>query len=147
MSSLPVFRRGALWRPLRQAAGRGELSLQICDQCQQVQYPPREVCRSCLSDALSWQQTAAEGEVLAWTRLHASTQAFFREHLPWCMAVIRLDCGAVLYAYISEQCLETGMKVHLHPVQDSNNDFIFVATSPDTDPAQEFEKLTLLTQE
>ena len=49
-----------------EAAGRGMLALQRCTSCGAAQYPPRDVCRVCLSDELAWTETPdAPGTVLA----------------------------------------------------------------------------------
>ncbi len=146
MSRLVRWQRSGHWQHIRQGAAGGGLCLQVCEPCQAVQYPPRDNCRQCLSDKLTWQPVCAEGVVMAWSRVHASTQAFFREHAPWHVANIRLDCGVVLYAFVSERCLQTGTRVYVHPVIDSNDEVVFVATTVAGVPATEYERITALTE-
>lgn len=48
------------------------LHLQTCLNCGAVQYPTRDVCRTCLSDRLEWRDTTVEGRVVAETSLQRS---------------------------------------------------------------------------
>ena len=148
MNAPPTFRRGALWQPLQQAAAQGRLVLQACDDCGQIQYPPRELCRGCLSAALTWRQCGNEGTVLSWTRIHAGIQhAFFRARAPWSVGAVEMDAvGVVLHAYLSDPCLRSGAKARLHPLPDGNGEVVFVATSPAAG-VEEFDQTTYLTQE
>ena len=151
--AMPVFRQGALWKPLRDAAVEGRLVLQHCADCGRLQYPPRELCRGCLSAELAWRPAAGRGAVLSWTRVHVGIHPFFRERGPWTVGAIALDCGALasgyeawLYAYLSEPCLRTGAEVRIHPLLNTNGEVVFVATSPEAG-MDEFDKIHYLTQE
>lgn len=146
MTELPLLKRSRHWQEIKQAASEGYLSLQVCQQCGHVQYPPRDVCGQCLSDDLNWQRIGADGVVNSWTQLHTSTHGFFREYVPWHVANIELENGVVLYAFASSNCLKTGAKVRVHTVINNNEDVFFVATSVDGKPETEFEKLTELIQ-
>ena len=44
-----------------------------------MQYPPREVCRACLSHRLIWRPQDGAGELLTETVLHTAQELFFRE--------------------------------------------------------------------
>ena len=50
--TLPPTARSRVALGLTAAAARGRLALQVCLDCGAVQYPPREVCRACLSHRL-----------------------------------------------------------------------------------------------
>jgi len=69
---------GLLW-----GAAQGRLELQVCRDCGTVQYPPREVCRRCLSDRLDWKPQSGEGELISETLIRHSLELFFRERAPW----------------------------------------------------------------
>ena len=61
---------------MAEAAGRGMLALQHCTVCGAAQYPPREACRVCLSDALAWTEAPdVAGTVLAGCEVHHSVLA------------------------------------------------------------------------
>jgi len=80
------------------------LSLQHCDECQSVNYPPSEVCYSCLSDQLSWKETDFYGHVLQAVELHHSLSEFFKQGLEqgtWPIATIKLAAGPTVFAHIA----------------------------------------------
>jgi NAD(P)-dependent dehydrogenase (short-subunit alcohol dehydrogenase family)/uncharacterized OB-fold protein len=85
---------------LTAAASRGRFALQVCLDCGAVQYPPREVCRTCLSHRLVWRPQDGRGELLTETTLHAAQELYFRERLPWRTGIVRLDAGVNLIAYV-----------------------------------------------
>ena len=77
----------------------GSLTLQVCDDCHAVQYPPREVCRRCLSDRLRWQAVDRSGTVLAATTLHASVDPWFRDRLPLTVVTVQLSAGPTVICH------------------------------------------------
>lgn len=89
--------------PMREMAAHaaaGKLALQRCADCGAHQYPPRELCASCLSDCLEWRVTDREpGEVLATTTLHHSHDVAFRTRLPLAIALVRLQCGPIIVCF------------------------------------------------
>lgn len=99
---LPPAARTPLWENVTEGARNGELRLQHCADCGQIQYPPREVCGHCLSDNLSWRITDGAGVILARTRLHISVDPWFQDHLPVAVALVKLDAGPVLYAFAND---------------------------------------------
>ncbi|HTW38151.1 MAG TPA: SDR family oxidoreductase [Steroidobacteraceae bacterium] len=100
MSEPPVPPRSAIALGLTAAAAQGRLELQVCEACGAVQYPPREACHRCLSSRLQWRPQAGEGELISQTILHHSHEAFFREHLPWRLGMVHLDCGPTVIAHL-----------------------------------------------
>ena len=99
-ATLPPASRSRVALGLTAAAARGRLALQICRDCNAVQYPPREVCRSCLSHRLIWRPQDGKGELLTETTLRAAQELYFRERLPWRIGLVRLDAGVNLVAYL-----------------------------------------------
>ena len=94
--------RTALGLTARAAEGRFEL--QRCEGCGQVQYPPVDSCRACLSDELQWAPMSGAGELLTHTTLHHSNDPFYRERLPWRLGLVRLDEGPVVVAHLHYKC-------------------------------------------
>jgi uncharacterized OB-fold protein len=94
-----------------EGAKAGEFRLQVCADCGQVQYPPREVCGECLSENLDWQAIDGKGTVLSHTRLKASVEPYFQARLPIDVVSVRLDVGPVLYAFAGDGTAETGTPV------------------------------------
>jgi uncharacterized OB-fold protein len=104
--------------PMAEQAALGQLALQRCRECATVQYPPRELCVACLSDALEWRTSDAEtGELLAITTLHHSHDAAFRNRLPLHVGLVRLDAGPTAVCFLAEGCL-AGQQVRVSAALD-----------------------------
>ncbi|MYA29632.1 MAG: SDR family NAD(P)-dependent oxidoreductase [Gammaproteobacteria bacterium] len=85
-------------------AAEGRFALQRCESCGQVQYPPADSCRACLSEELLWTPMSGRGELLAHTTLHHSNDPFYRERLPWRLGLTRLAEGPVVVAHLHRDC-------------------------------------------
>ena len=96
----------AAMREFSRRAGGKALELQKCAACGAVQWPPRDVCGACLSDALGWSPVSSAGTLIAATTLHASMEEFFRARLPWRVGTVRLDAGPVAYAHLHHAVAE-----------------------------------------
>ncbi len=101
--NLPPWARGRVALGMTAAAAEGRFELQVCEHCQAVQYPPREACHRCLSPALRWRAQSGEGTLLAETTLHHSNDLFFRERLPWRLALVHLDAGPALIVHLHDE--------------------------------------------
>lgn len=80
------------------------LSLQACGSCGAVQYPARELCRVCLSDALHMADVRNEGRILSETKLHRSMEPVFQPHLPLRLGTVLLEAGASVITFLSPGC-------------------------------------------
>ena len=98
--TLPPASRSRVALGLTAAAARGRFALQVCLDCGTVQYPPREVCRECLSHRLVWRPQDGRGELVTETILRNAQELFFRERLPWRIGIVRLDAGVNVIAYV-----------------------------------------------
>ena len=79
------------------------IRLQRCGACGAAQYPPREFCGTCLSDALAWEEAdSLPARVLARTRLHHSHEPGFRPRLPLTLGLVRFDAGPVAVCFLGE---------------------------------------------
>jgi NAD(P)-dependent dehydrogenase (short-subunit alcohol dehydrogenase family)/uncharacterized OB-fold protein len=99
-ATLPPAIRSRIALGLTAAAARGRFALQTCCDCGAMQYPPREVCRACLSQRLIWRPQDGKGELLSETTLHAAQELYFRERLPWRIGLVRLDAGVNVVGYV-----------------------------------------------
>jgi uncharacterized OB-fold protein len=109
-----------------------DLTLQCCDHCHQVNYPPRAVCGNCLAGSLRWQRVDNTGIVLSVTQLHYSLEPEYAEHLPWTVASIKLDCGPVVLVHLQPDIV-SGATVKLKLVQDQAANRMLVATADDSE--------------
>lgn len=99
-SALPPVARSSLALELTAAAARGHFELQVCAECNAVQYPPREACHHCLSTELAWRPQPDGGELISETTLHHSQEQYFQERLPWRVGMVRLDCGPTAITHV-----------------------------------------------
>jgi NAD(P)-dependent dehydrogenase (short-subunit alcohol dehydrogenase family)/uncharacterized OB-fold protein len=93
-------------------AAVGRFALQVCADCGQVQYPPRQVCGRCLGDDLPWRDVNPMGALLAETKLHHANDLFFRDRVPWRLGVVGMDAGPSVVAHLAEDCRQ-GQRVKL----------------------------------
>jgi short-subunit dehydrogenase/uncharacterized OB-fold protein len=97
---------------LAAAAAEGRFALQVCSECGTVQYPPRDVCGTCLGDRLPWREVPPGGEVVAVTTTQIAAELYFRERAPWRSGLVALDCGPRIVAHLHGAC-GTGSRVRL----------------------------------
>ncbi len=115
---------------LTAAAAEGRFALQVCDDCGTVQYPPRDVCGSCLSAGLEWQDISPAGTLLAETRIRTSINLYFRERTPWRMGSVQLDAGPVVLCHVHGDC-ERGGEVTLLNRLDASGQGVLLAVPKD----------------
>ena len=132
----PPAARTRLGREMTAAIAPDSLHLQCCDHCATVQYPPREVCRSCLSDKLAWRDTGPAGTVLASTTLHHCLVPWFSQRTPWLMGSVKLDCGVVVFAHLAANVAAAGSQVWVFSLKDGSGQAVLVAVSQSLDLAQ-----------
>ncbi len=140
----PPHKRTPIWRHLTEAAASGRCILQRCKQCQQVQYPPREVCHNCLSDELNWDKLDATGELLAETIIQFSSNPYFREHGPLRVGLVKLDCGVRVYAHLSGRVEQCGERIRLLNRLDLSDESVFIAVPVDSKDDDISSELTFI---
>lgn len=124
---LPPSARSRVGLGLTAMAAIGRFALQTCEDCGAIQYPPREVCASCLSDDLRWRVQEPGGELLTETVLHHSMENFFRERAPWRMGIVRLDCGPNVIAFLHADCARAPSRVRVEARLDRSGHAVMVA--------------------
>lgn len=73
------------------AAARGELAVQRCVSCQDLQYPPEITCRRCHSDDLSYTGVSGRGRVYSFAVVERAFHAGFADRLPYVTAMVELE--------------------------------------------------------
>ena len=102
--------------------------LQRCTTCGKTQYPPRELCSSCLADTLEWTTTPATGMVLAITELHHSHQPSFHTQRPIAVALVQLTSGPTAVCFVATPCT-AGDHVHLTAAIDAAGRTVLTAVA------------------
>ena len=126
--------RARVMQEMDRAAAAGLVAMQHCAACHAIQYPPRELCASCLDDSLEW-KTAAHvgGEVLARTVLRHSFEPGFRDALPLHVGLVRIDGGPVALAFLDPRC-RAGTMVRVTAALDAAGRAVLTA-APEDDAA------------
>lgn len=145
LPTLPPDRRSRAALGLAAAAAEGRFMLQTCEECNAVQYPPRDACASCLSVALTWKDVPRGGRLLADTIVHASTSTYFRERAPWRVGTVRLDSGPSLICHLHGDC-KKGERVQMRLQLDkAGHGVLFAMPAKDTPDMQDDPQLRELT--
>ncbi|MGA1080207.1 MAG: SDR family NAD(P)-dependent oxidoreductase [Steroidobacteraceae bacterium] len=100
---LPPWARSRVALGLTAAAAEGRFELQVCRDCNAVQYPPREACHRCLGLRLAWREQPAGGTLISQTLLRHSNDLYFRERMPWRLGMVRLDAGPTVVVHLHEE--------------------------------------------
>lgn len=150
MSSKPTppVKRTHLGHAMKGAITPNTLHLQQCQECKTVQYPPREVCVSCLSDDLPWSEVDPAGTVQASTQLHHCLEPYFSARKPWLVGSIKLDCGPLVLAHLAQETSDAQSRVWVVGVTDAAEEAVLVGIpqSIELDQASEHAR-TLIMQE
>jgi len=100
---LPLSPPGARSRTalgLATAAAQGRFMLQVCPDCAKTIYPPRDACPGCFAPAPPFCDAPDGGVLLAVTTIRTSTDAYYRERMPWRVGTVQLDCGPSVVAHV-----------------------------------------------
>lgn len=82
-----------MWDRLNQEE---RLSLQTCQDCGNMRYPPGPACPRCLSPEFEWRPVAGGAELMSWAIFH---KQYLPEYpVPYNVVAIRLDEGPFMVA-------------------------------------------------
>lgn len=85
-------RISAFTEPFWQGLTEGRWQSTRCTACARLTFPPKPVCPHCWSQDMQWDSLPDEGELYAWTRVHAPP-AVFVDEAPYYLGIIDLDGG------------------------------------------------------
>lgn len=109
---LPPSVRSRAAQGLTWAAAEGRFALQRCQECHRFAYPPREACPNCLSSRLVFTDAPTGGTLVSVTTIRLTSDAYFREHMPWRQGIVISECGPQVIANLHGDCIE-GERVRL----------------------------------
>ncbi len=96
----PVPRPSPETQPFWDACERGELTIQRCEDCQNLQHYPRVRCTSCRSDNLAQVAVSGLGTVRTFTINRVPVSAAYAADVPYAVALIELAEGPCMMANI-----------------------------------------------
>ena len=89
----PLPAISTLNQPYWDGLKRRELTLQRCNACSKVWYPPAPFCPVCWSRDVTWQKLSGRGKVNSWVVFHQAYFSSFKDDIPYNVAEVELDEG------------------------------------------------------
>lgn len=84
------------WRRLREH----ELWIPWCDDCGRAFFRPRPFCPRCL-DRSTWKRSTGHGVVYAFTVVHRAPIPWFKDKIPYVVALVEVDEGCRILGQIT----------------------------------------------
>lgn len=79
-------------KPFWDACNERRLIVQICTNCNRMQYPPEKTCYACgSSEHLSWREVNGKGKIHGYCVMYDSRFRLLQERQPFNLAVVELD--------------------------------------------------------
>jgi uncharacterized OB-fold protein len=99
-SLLPVITE--FEKPFWDNLQNGQLMVQKCDECGNVQFPPSPVCTKCLSKDVKW--TVCSGKATLWSKV-TFHKAYLEPYsdVPYSVVMAKLEEGPIVTGRISEK--------------------------------------------
>ncbi len=141
LPTLPPWARSRVALGMLWGAAQGRLELQVCRDCGAVQYPPREVCRRCLSERLDWTEQSGEGELISETLIRHSLELFYRERAPWRTGLVRMPGDVTAVAHVHSDVPRPPAKVRVRAHLDRAGQAVLVALPEQDTPNMADDKM------
>ncbi|MBI1299107.1 transcriptional regulator [bacterium] len=100
------------WRTKKQ---RYALQGEVCPDCHQAIFPPRDVCPHCTQPAGPVHTMSGRGEIFSFTRMFNVPEGFDSQR-PYTVALVKLEEGPMVTAQLTdvdEGQVDIGMKVEM----------------------------------
>lgn len=102
--------------PYWAAAGRHELLLPFCIDCNKSFFMPRVLCPRCHGDRIEWRAASGGGVVYSYTIARRPAGPAFAARVPYVVALIDLDEGVRLLSNVITEdpaTVRIGQRVHV----------------------------------
>jgi hypothetical protein len=86
------------WRTRQQ---RYSLRAEVCNECGNTIFPPRDVCPYCAEQKQTWTNLTGRGEVYSYTTMYSAPTAF-EEYTPYTVALVKLAEGPLITAQLTD---------------------------------------------
>jgi uncharacterized OB-fold protein len=89
-------------KPFFEAAAAGRLSVQRCDGCGALRWPPLPSCPECRGQDTTWVEVAPSGTVWSFVVYHRAFQRSLADQIPYTVAMVQLDDGPYLVGRLAQ---------------------------------------------
>jgi uncharacterized OB-fold protein len=99
-----------------EGARRGQLMVQKCDACGELDFPAHEICSNCLSTRSSWVPVSGRGEIYSYNVMHQVYHPGFAAEVPYAVVVVKLAEGPKVVSNllgVSPREIRIGMPVEV----------------------------------
>ena len=86
--------------PFWEACKVQRLLLQQCRACGHIQFYPRSICTTCMSDQLEWSAARGTGTVYSYSTVYRALVPGFEDDVPYVVAMIELDEGVRMLSQV-----------------------------------------------
>lgn len=100
MNDFPAPARTSLSEPYWQGLEEGRLRFQRCARCAHAWLPPRAECPECLQADWRWETASGRGRLISWAVYHIAYHAYFKDKLPYNVALVELEEGPRLISNV-----------------------------------------------
>lgn len=135
MSEFMKRPRSRMGARLSASLAEGRFELPCCATCGAVQYPPADLCRQCLGNAVEMSSCDPRATVIASAAVHRSYAADFEDGGSWAIASVKMDAGPIVFAHVTE-LLDGGTTVTLVALTDRVGDGVLGAVRTDSEVEQ-----------
>jgi len=94
----------------------GRIYATKCNECGQVEFPPRAHCIRCLSTNFEWKELLGDCTLITYTKVDAAPSVF-RDQAPYTLGLAEFSEGPKVFAWIDKSITEAevaiGMKLKL----------------------------------
>lgn len=96
----PIPRPSKETQPFWDAAREHRLVMPRCDDCSRFAFPPTVACLQCGGERFTWVDVSGRGKVFSFVVYHRVYNEWFRDKVPYVLAVIELEEGPRLISNI-----------------------------------------------
>lgn len=118
--TLPLPIIDPLTAPYWEHAWNHQLSVQQCQHCGDLHFPPCEVCPVCLCDEQDWHIVSGRARLVSWVRFHRAYWDGYRNQLPYDVCLVQLEEGPLILSnFVSDVPADVHMGMPLQAVFDT----------------------------
>ena len=96
--------------PFWEGTKKHELRLQLCDDCPEYRFTPKDVCPTCTSVNATWTPVSGAGTVYSYSVVHRGPGPAFQEDAPYIVVMVDLAEGPRILSHMTG-CEPEDMKI------------------------------------
>lgn len=82
-----------LMAPFWEASKRHAVSVQRCNSCGELRFPPLPICSNCWSEDQTWQEVEPLGSLWSYVVYHRALDSAFADDIPYAIGRVKIDAG------------------------------------------------------